>query len=680
MKRNLLGILLVCLFPCFLWAQMGDTNLDPNYAATVGESADLIKEDSIRINTDDIDPMPYQWIVNEQFGTITPIPIDTAFINFPNTNHNEGMKGYYNHLGNLGSPRISHVWNVRKPYSQFYFIDPYSIYVSPGEFPFTNSRLPYTNITYYTAGGKQDAEEHLKIYFSRNAGRRFAVGFKVDYLYSLGFYQNQSNSQFNASFFSSYLGERYQAKLLYSYYYLKGMENGGIVDDRYITNPEAMSQGTRQFSGREIPVRFDRSGATTWNRNRIHEVFFTQSYGFGFHREHEVITPKDTSIVKEYVPVSSLIHTVLLQTNKHRFNSTYELSKNDTTFRYPHTYLRNDLMSDDSTHFFSIKNTFAVSLLEGFNKYAKAGLRAFLEYEYRSISLMPRDSMQHHMDEYHENEVFAGGELSKREGSLLHYNVIGGIGLLGESLGQFYVNGAMDLNFRLWNDSVSFFARGEISNRLPSFYLRHYHSNHYRWDNDDMKKVFRTRIEGELAIKRWRTRLRASMENITNYTYLDGNSLPAQETGSVQVISATLNQDFKLGILHFDNEVIWQKTTSDVLPLPEICLYHNLYIDTYLAKKALRVQLGADVRYFTKYYAPAYTPAIGQFHLQNEKDRVEIGNYPVITAYINFCVKRTRFFVQMYHVNQSTGNYFTVPHYPLNPSLLKLGLSWNFFD
>ena len=34
----------------------------------------------------------------------------------------------------------------------------------------------------------------------------------------------------------------------------------------------------------------------------------------------------------------------------------------------------------------------------------------------------------------------------------------------------------------------------------------------------------------------------------------------------------------------------------------------------------------------------------------------------------------------MYHLNQSTGNYFLAPHYPINPSILKFGLSWNFFD
>jgi hypothetical protein len=119
-----------------------------------------------------------------------------------------------------------------------------------------------------------------------------------------------------------------------------------------------------------------------------------------------------------------------------------------------------------------------------------------------------------------------------------------------------------------------------------------------------------------------------------------------------------------------------------VLPLPDINVYSNLYLDFKLAKKVLNVQMGADVRYFTEYYAPAFMPATGQFYLQPEDDMVKIGNYPVVNVYLNAMLKRTRIYVMMYHVNQGMGNsmYFYAPHYPINPRLLKIGISWNFYD
>ena len=248
---------------------------------------------------------------------------------------------------------------------------------------------------------------------------------------------------------------------------------------------------------------------------------------------------------------------------------------------------------------------------------------------------------------------------------------------MDKALGQFRVNADLDLNFRLWKDTVNFYARGYVSNTLPSFYMRHYHSNHYYWDNDNMNKEFRTRVEGELNIQRWKTNLRAGVENIKNYTYFNQSAMPVQESGNIQVLSATLKQDFRLGILHLDNEVTWQKSSNEtVLPLPQLSLYHNLYLLAKIAKKVLTVQIGADVRYFTKYNAPAYTPAIQQFHLQAADDQVEIGGYPIVNVYANLHLKR------MYHVNAGMGqsNYFLVPHYPINPRLFKIGISWNFYD
>ena len=111
--------------------------------------------------------------------------------------------------------------------------------------------------------------------------------------------------------------------------------------------------------------------------------------------------------------------------------------------------------------------------------------------------------------------------------------------------------------------------------------------------------------------------------------------------------------------------------------------------------RVLKCDLGADARFFTKYYAPDYCPALGQFAVQEDVSlasdessedavsrMVKTGNYPIVNVYANFHLKRTRFFVMMSHVNAGTGkkNYFLTPHYPLNGRVLRLGISWNFFN
>ena len=721
-----------------IWGAMAQNTLNPmNNRDRFGNQIDPNTqpdnlEDSTNTEIQSLPPKLYMWKLSETLGNRTIIPADTASLNFQSTNLVEGMFGHYNYLGNLGSPRLSRLFFEREESEPTIFMAPFSsFFTRPDQVLFTNSNVPYTNLTYYKAGNKVNGEERFKSYFSVNVNKQLAFGFNIDYLYGRGYYQNQSTSHFNAGLFGSYIGEKYQVQAVYNNFFLKMNENGGIADDQYITRPENMSGGKKEYESTTIPVKLEQSS----NRNKDFYIYLTQRYRLGFTRRvrntqegkptvsapkassspsseseisasnNDIALPNDSIASKsvstlaatndslpsvstadndslfeeEFVPVTSFIHTLKVERSRHQFRSGSEPEG-----FFPEDYKLYKNYSNDSTTAFSVKNVFGIALLEGFNKYAKAGLTAYISHKFSRYDLMNTDTLTDmRRIRYTEQEIFLGGELAKREGKLLHYNVNGEVGLVDKAIGQFRVNANLDLNFRLWKDTVNFYARGYVSNTLPSFYMRHYHSNHYNWDNDNMDKEFRTRVEGELNISHWGTNLRAGVENIKNYTYFNQSALPEQNGGNIQVLSATLKQDFRLGVFHLDNEVTWQKTSNEtVLPLPQLSLYHNFYILAKLAKKVLTVQLGADVRYVTKYNAPAYAPGVQQFHLQPTDDLVEIGGYPIVNVYANLHLKRTRIFAMMYHVNAGMGsaNSFLVPHYPINPRLFKIGVSWNFYD
>jgi hypothetical protein len=738
MRRILLTyILLFVLGLLAVQAQQPFNTLDnrDRYGNQVDPST---QPDSLDTGTDvqSIPPKLYMWQLSETLGNRTIVPADTLALNFQNTNLVGGMTGEYNFLGNLGSPRLSRIFFNRQDDEPTLFMAPYSsFFVRPDQVFFTNSNVPYTNLTYYKAGNKINGEERFKSYFSVNVNKRLAFGFNFDYLYGRGYYANQSTSHFNAGLFGSYIGERYQIQAVYNNFFMKMNENGGIANDGYITRPDTMAEGKKEYSSTTIPVKMEQ----TSNRNKDFYVYLTQRYRLGFKRRvlkeeaqnnsvqqrfspaapttsiassiapadslatdslatHSLATdslpannlamgdnlsldslnsnhalPEDTNFVEEFVPVTSFIHTFKIERARHKYQSVSTPDEN--------AYYNKQGVSRDSTTAFSVKNIFGIALLEGFNRYAKAGLIGYISHKFSRYDLMNADSMT--VDRFTEQEIYVGGELAKRQGKTLHYSIDGEVGIMDKAMGQFRVNGNMDLNFRLWKDTVNLKVRGFVKNTLPSFYMRHYHSNLHVWDNDNMEKEFRTRVEGELNIDRWGTNLRAGVENVKNYTYLNQKAVPEQNSGNIQILSATLKQNFRAGIFHLDNEVTWQKSSNEtVLPLPQISVYSNLYLLTKLAKKVLTVQLGADVRYFTKYNAPAYTPSIQQFHLQPENDQVEIGGYPIVNVYANLHLKRTRLFAMYSHVNQGMGtrNSFLVPHYPINPSLLRIGVSWNFYD
>lgn len=636
--------------------------------------------DSANVDIESLPPKLYMWRLDEQFGTQTIIPADTVYHHFQNTNFGEGVKGHYNYLGNLGAPRYSRIYLFQDKLKYPFFIAPFSqFYVPPNEFNFTNSNIPYSNLTYFRAGNKINGEERFKSYFSVNANKNLAFGFNIDYLYGRGYYNSQSTAFFNAGLFGSYIGERYQAHLLFNNFTLKMAENGGIADDRYITDPEneEVSGGKTDIDTQSIPTIMDQ----TWNRNRYLYALLTQRYSLGFTREKTEITEEnDTITTEEFVPVTSFGHTFKAERGKHLF-----IANNEPEGFYENTYFNpGQNSSNDTTVYVKFNNTFSVSLLEGFNKYAKAGLSAYLSHRISKYSLMNQNRKT--TDTFYENEAYVGGELSKQQGDFLHYRVKGDAGVLGIGLGGFHLDGDLDLNFKISKkDTITFLAKAKFSNSLPDFYYRNYRSNHFFWhDNEEIfEKEFRSTIEGSLEAKRWKSNIRFAAENIKNYTYFNSKALPEQHSGNIQVLTAIWNQNFKLGIFHLDNEVTWQKSSNEnVLPLPTLSLYHNLYIQTKVAKQVLSVQIGADVRYFSKYYGLTYTPGIQQFNLQSTDDRVEVGGYPIVNLYANLHLKRTRIFAMIYHVNEGMGNRnaFYVPHYPINPRLLKFGISWNLYD
>lgn len=634
----------------------------------------------------------FAWKIDERLGNTLEAPVDTVQHAFQNTNDTGGPTGHYTYLGNLGAPRISHVFFERKETSQFFFTDPYDFTVKrPEDIVYTNTKSPFTNLTYYKQGDGRYGEERFKAYFAVNVNKRLGFGFDIDYTYGRGKYTSQSTALFNGNLFAYYRGDNYDMHFSFINENLKVAENGGIADDRYITHPLEMAEGRKTYATYDIPINLN----DIWNKNTGYHAFLTHRYNLGFYRD--ITQENDTVSRSEFVPVTSFIHTVKLDMNRRKYIS-YDKNQNQTYFQ--NNFLGND--STDVTKHLSIKNTVGVSLREGFNKWAKAGLTAFMSFEHRRFTLtdtLDGTAGRRIPTDHKENILSVGGQLIKEKGKTLHYNVLGEVALIGEDAGQFSIEGQGDLNFRLFGDTVRLIANAYVKNLNPTFYYRHFHSKHYWWDNNDLSKIMRTRIEGKLNIDRWRTQLKVGVENIKNYTYLDNTSIQvtdkqdkvsyknniavSQHSGNIQVFNAALRQDFKLGILHLDNEIVYQKSSNQqVLPLPDLVLYHNLYIQFGLAKKVLNIELGADVRYFTQYYAPDYAPAIGQFYLQNPDTRFKLGGYPLVNAYLTLHLKRTRIFVQMYNLIQGTGekSYFLAPHYPLNPRILKLGLSWNFFD
>ena len=136
--------------------------------------------------------------IDPTLGNIIPVDADTSVYNFQNLHLTDDLNGEYNHLGNMGSPRLSRIFFNRKSDGQFLFTDGQDFFLTtPSEFYFTNTKSPWSNVTYYRAGNKRNGEERFKGRFGVNASKHTGIGFNIDYLYGRGFYDHQSTAYFN---------------------------------------------------------------------------------------------------------------------------------------------------------------------------------------------------------------------------------------------------------------------------------------------------------------------------------------------------------------------------------------------------------------------------------------------------------------------------------------------------
>ena len=393
----------------------------------------------------------------------------------------------------------------------------------------------------------------------------------------------------------------------------------------------------------------------------------------------------------EYVPVTSFIHTVKFD----NYRRIYEAYQTPADYYLKEYYDAGRLTGDsiyDQTKHWHMKNTFAIAMLEGFNKWAKAGLKAFASYDLRHYEL---PTMEGGFEKYNEHALSVGGQLSKQEGKTLHYNAVAEIGLTGVDAGTLAIDGNVDVNIPFLGDTLQVRGDAFFHRETPSFYYRNYHARHLWWEND-LDKTIHTRIMGTLSFPKTRTKLRVAVDEIKNYTYFSQSYditeeglrtgvivTPMQESGGINLLTAQLEQNFRLGILNWENQFTYQHSSKEsVLPVPAFNAYTNLYIK-FKVVKVLNVDLGADMRYFTSYEAPDYSPYMGQYTVQgNGKNNVKIGNYPIVNVYANVHIKHTRFFVMMSHINAGQGdkNYFFAPHYPMNERVFRIGVSWNFFN
>lgn len=638
------------------------------------------------------------WTLSWPLGTRVESTMDTLLYNYQRHFTTAITSDAWATTGQFTGPAMNMIYFQRPESSDFYFNNAISYWLpSFSKQKFYNVYIPMTQLSYGWGYGTESRTDYLQAVFAGNVNRKIGFGAWIEYPYTIGSYANQSAKGIGYGLTGYYNGDRYEMQAFFNQFNHKNRENGGITDDLYITDPAKLQGGVNSIEPKSIPVNL----TAAQNRLTGSEFYMSHAYKVGFWRD--LTQPEDTVERREYVPVTKFVYTFDWQTNHHTFVNN---NASDASKFWDNTYFDLTGTNDDAYHW-SVTNTVGIEMIEGFQKWAKFGLAAYASYEIDRYSYsVPGlgDIINPPMPDYPEepvpdneglsplpdvnlgnfnktrNRLWIGGRLEKTKGSIIRYAADAKFGLLGDAIGEIDIAGNIETKFKLGKDTVRISADGFFRNLEPNYMLKKYVGNHFIWDNN-FGKIRSFRAQGKLYIPWSKTELRVGFENIQNQIYFNSACLPQQYSGSVQIFSAAIDQKLQFGIWNWDNTLTYQASSNmEVMPLPSFALYSNMYLH-FKAFRALTVQVGIDCDWYTKYRGYSYQPATMTFHSQGSGG-IDTGNFIMSNVYLTARLYKVRLFLMCSHLNQGwfSKNYFSMPHYPIDPRQFRLGLSIDFVN
>ncbi|WP_414000290.1 putative porin [Flavobacterium sp. W1B] len=589
---------------------------------------------------------------------------DTTYLDTSLTIQKEYSHNYLrkDNFGLLAFPNEGQTYNTLQysltkfsPYPEIGFKAKHFNFLEANDIKYSSVATPVTELYFKSVMGKGQS---LDAFFTLNTSPRLNFSIAYKGLRSEGKYINQLSSTGNFRFTTSYntLNGRYFANAHYTYQDILNQENGGITNiadfesedpkyknrqrlEVYLTDAKSFLKGKRIFLDHFFRIN-SKKGAN--NLYVAHQF----NYENKFFEYNQATVPSTVGSRTVY-----------------RFGDSYVTSAINDQTRYNKMYNKAGLTYENTTlgkfHFFVDdfrSNYYYSQILIRDDKTIPASLT-------RSINS-------------------AGGQYeyqkNKWKGNFLYSRSI-----TNQSLSNLDANLEYDLN-----GDYQFSFQYQNLNKLPNDNYNLYQSSYlgYNWSNDFNNEKINSIVAN--ASTPW---LEASVQLMTlnDHLYFENTSTdnnvqivsPNQYGKTINYLSIKLNKEFKFGNFALDNTFLYQKVDQQdaILNVPEIVTRNTIYYTNYMFKKALFLQTGITLNYFTNYLANDYNPVIGEFFVQNKK---EIGNYPNLDFFINAKIQRTRIYLKAEHFNSSFSgnNFYTAPNMPYRDFMIRFGLIWNFFN
>ena len=661
------------------------------------------------------------WTHDRDFNNVYLFPLDTTYnyhyYDLPFLKND--VDGIY--LGVFGSPVMRTNYFLRESDEDAKFFDYYIPYTySPESLPMYNTKTPYVELQYTgTLLANRDKEEsNIKILATQNITPELNIMLEYHRFGGNGILMNEATDNRTAVIAGNYVGKKYLMHAGYIFNRTKRTENGGLRDSYLITDT--------LIEPREIAVWLNSASSET----RKNTIFIDQSLRIPFTFIDKIkekrklkkmqdsiarygtsdstfaadttLVPADTTAmaaadtVSSAAPDSSLtdaatdgnVTTAFIgMSNEYTaYRRTYrdQISLSDAEQRafYNNAFYLNPTTTYDSMRVAKFDNKLYIRLQPWADDAIVSRIDAGVGYKMSQYYLFDEKDYVTGPSSTTFNTFYfyagARGTYKKYFGwdAFVKYN------FAGYTSNDLDVRANAEFSFYPFKDKSSPISlRAGFSQTLkdPWFYEQYYSSNHYRWSNNFTKRS-ETKIEGHLDIPKYKMKAFFGYSLIANHIFYDTLGIVRQHDKPISVMSAYLQKDFKLWLFHFDNRVLFQLSSDkNVLPLPMLAVNLRYYLEFPVKKNVMTIQAGAEGTFTTKWYSPAYNPALGTFQSQN-KEMIG-GTDPYINVFVNIQWKRACIFIKVLNIgeNKHGSDYFSTYGYIRSPMSFKVGIFWPFY-
>jgi hypothetical protein len=580
------------------------------------------------------------------------------------------------YLGTTGSATQLHDFFKRQRSEVFTFFDPYGVYgFTPDNVQFYNTKKPFSNLSYYNSGSRRNSEDNLRVIFARNISPSWNTGIYYRRMGTRGIYQYQTTGVKTFNFVTSYVGKKYAAHAGYIYNSVNNRENGGVVNDFFIADTTV--------NANTIDVRL--RGAT--NRLASNTFFLTHSYGIPLNLfKRDSLMRSDTLGAAGESTTVYFGHTFEYSTYKRNYTD----GVSDTSYidyygapnayqHYYRNYYISRAQSSDSSYAARLDNRVFIRLQPYSPTAIISKIDGGLGYSFENYYTYSPTSFIYGQQSEKLSTAYVYGNAQGMFSKYFSWQAFMIYHFLGYRINDLLLDANARLSIYPVSEGIHFEGRFVLDNREQPYFLKHYHSNHFRWDND-FGKTTETRIVAAVKLPTWN--LEAGFRNslITNYVFFNDEALPVQASDVLNVTSIYANSKLQWKLLRLNTRLLFQTSSNSAeLPLPMLSTNLTLYIESQWVRNVLNAQIGLDAYYNTAFYDYAYNPATGMFHTQSER---KLGNYPWIDGFASFKWKNANIYVK--YTNLGIGivgrQYFSALHYPRTNSMLRIGINWYFHN